>query len=119
MPCLLLILWVVSSIALWVFAFRGFREASSEADPERRTMQLIAMLLAAGPPTLVFVVSVFVLVQAAPTAQFNAGSAWGMDLWSFWAHWWLPLYGCSGFQSVFYLLWLLGSLVTRTRRSVR
>jgi hypothetical protein len=118
MPCLLLLLWALSTFALWASAIRGFHESLTEVDPDRRALRRAAFLLAAGPPTLIFLVSAFVLLQAAPTAQFNAGSAWGMDLWSFWVAWWFPLYGCSGLQSLCYLLWLVGAMATGAKPMV-
>jgi hypothetical protein len=119
MPCLLLLLWLSSAIALWVWAIRGFREASAEADDARAAAIAHAVVFAAAPPTLVFLVSAFVLLQAAPTVQFNAGSSWAMELWSFWVRNWLGIFVCSGIQTACYFVWFIGSLVTRTRTSVR
>lgn len=115
----LLLLWLLSVVVLWVCAIRGLREVSAEVDATRRANLSLAILLAAAPPTVVFLVSAFVLLQAAPTVQFNVGNAWAMDLWSFWAHWWPAILGCSGLQTVCYLLWFIASVVTRTRASVQ
>jgi hypothetical protein len=67
----------------------------------------------------VFVVSAFVLLQAAPTVQFNVGSSRAMELWSFWVDWHPAIFGCSGLQAGCYLLWLLGALATQTRPAMR
>jgi hypothetical protein len=114
-----MLLWLTLAIALWVCAIRGLREASTETEADRRSSITAAILLAAGPPTFVFVVSAFVLLQAAPTVQFNAGSSRAMELWSFWVRGWPALFGCSKLQTGCYVLWLIGSLVTQTRASVR
>jgi hypothetical protein len=119
MPCLLMLLWLASVVALWVCAVRGFRETAGEADADRRTAARAAILFAAAPPTVVFLVSAFVLLQAAPTVQFNAGSSLAMSLWSFWVHWWPAIFGCSGVQTACYLAWFVGSLVARGRPSIR
>ncbi len=119
MPCLLMLLWVGSVIGLWLCAIRGLRETASEVSPGQRDVAWAAIFIAAVAPTLVFVVSAIVLLQAAPTVQFNVGSSLAMSLWSFWVQWWLAIFGCSGLQTVCYLLWLTGTLVTRTRSSVR
>jgi hypothetical protein len=115
----MMFLWLALAMALWVCAIRGLREAAAETAADRRTRITAAILLAAGPPTFVFVVSAFVLLQAAPTVQFNAGSSRAMDLWSFWIRAWPALFGCSKAQTGCYVLWLIGSLVTPTRSSVR
>ena len=96
MPCLLMLLWLASVIGVWVCVARGFRDTAGEADADRRSSARAAILLAAVPPTAVFLVTAFVLLQAAPTVQFNAGSSLAMSLWSFWVHWWQAIFGCSG-----------------------
>lgn len=119
MPCFLMLLWLGSVIGLWVCVARGFSDTAGEADADRRSAARVALLNAAVPPTLVFVVSAFVLLQAAPTVQFNAGSSFAMSLWSFWVHWWQAIFGCSGLQTACYLFWFVGSMVARGRPSVR
>jgi hypothetical protein len=116
MPCLPLILWLASIVGLWVCVAHYFRETETEPDADLRSVTWIVILLAAGPPTAVFLVSNFVLMQAAPTVQFNAGSAWAMGLWSFWANWWPVIVVCSVVQMTVYLLWFVWLLVTGRRR---
>jgi hypothetical protein len=119
MACNLLLLWFLSTIALWVFAVRGFREVAAAVDQDRQGPLTAAILLAAVPPTLVFLMSAFVLLQAAPTAQLNAGSPRAMDLWSLWVGWYPALFGCSGLQTLVYLLWAVVSFLMKQRASLR
>ena len=79
MPCLLMLLWLASVIGVWVCVARGFRDTAGEADADRRSSARAAILLAAVPPTAVFLVTAFVLLQAAPTVQFNAGSSLAIE----------------------------------------
>jgi hypothetical protein len=119
MPGLLVLLWLASVAALWVCVVRGFRDTAGEPDDGRRSAARTAIMLAAVPPTVVFLVCAFVLLQTAPTVQFNAGSSLAMSLWSFWVHWWPAIFGCSGLQTACYLVWFVGSLVASGRPSVR
>jgi hypothetical protein len=114
-----MLLWLGSVIGLWACAVRGFRDTAGEADAARRVGARAALLLAAAPPTLVFGVTAFVLLQAAPTVQFNAHNSLAMSLWSFWVHWWQAIFGCSGVQAAGYFAWFIGSLVVRGRPCVR
>src|SRR3954467_2706470 len=84
MPLLLLLLWLLSAVALGVVASRGFVKAAREVPGGRGVRSASAFLLAAGPPGVVFLVSAFVLLQAAPAVQFNVGSSWRLSLWMFW-----------------------------------
>ena len=119
MPLLLMLLWLGSVIALWACAISGFRDMAGEVDAAWRLGARAALLLAAAPPTLVFVVTAFVLLQAAPTVQFNAGNSVAMSLWSFWGRWWQVIFGCSEVQAACYFVWFIGSLVVRGRPCVR
>ena len=119
MPCLLMLLWLASVIGVWACVARGFRDTARESDADSRSSAKVAMLLAAVPPTLVFLVTAFVLLQAAPTVQFNAGNSVAMSLWSFWVHWWLAIVGFSGLQTTCYLVWFIGSLLARTQPYIR
>jgi|SRR5262245_5917051 len=116
---MLLFLWLISMLALWASAVHGFREAWAETDPDRRRTTVTAILLSAVPPSLVFLVSAFVLLQAAPTVQFNVGSPRAMSLWSFWVHCWPFLFVCSGLQIICYLIWGVVLMANRQRSAVR
>jgi hypothetical protein len=105
MPCFLLPLWILATIMLWVFAVGAVRESRRQPNPNRPNNATAAIVVVAIPPTLVLVVSGYVLLQAAPTVQFNAGNARALELWSFWVHWWHTVFGCSAIQVLCYLVW--------------
>jgi hypothetical protein len=119
MACSLLLPWGIATVAQWVFVVRGLRELSAESPSEQRFATFHVITLGAMPPTIIFVVSAFVLMQAAPTVQFNADNSFAMSLWSFWVRAWESLFGCAGLQSICYLVWGGVSLVTGHRPWMR
>lgn len=112
MPCILLPLWVVTTIFQWVFIFRGESEWASSPASSKATLGRYVIILGAIPPTMICLVSVFVLLFSAPTVQFNVGNSFAMELWSFWVHWWGTIYTCAAVQGICYFLWGILSLVT-------
>jgi hypothetical protein len=115
----LLILWLFLTVAQWSCVVSGLRDLSAESDSDRKSAARVTVLFAAVPPTLIFLISSFVLLHAAPTVQFNAGNNFAMDLWSFWVHWWQSLFNCAGVQSVCYFLWLVVSFAPKDRPRMR
>lgn len=116
---MLLLLWVGSAVLLWAYAIRGLREQQTPAEVGVRTGLFATVFGATVPPTMILLVSAFVLLQAAPTVQFNAGSSRAMELWSFWVHWHQVILACSMMMTGIYAICFFGSLITKTRRSVR
>lgn len=106
------IIWFASIVATWwmlvIAARQPAPDESTELDKPNTESTFgqrfgIGMLLAI-PPTILWAVCNFVLMQAAPTVQFNAGSEYAMDLWSFWVHAWAPLFRTSIFLCVVYTI---------------
>lgn len=119
MPCVLLLLWVGSAVLLCACAIGVLRELKAPAEVGERIGLFATVFGATVPPTMVLLVSAFVLLQAAPTAQFNAGRSRAMELWSFWVHWHQIILACSMMMTGIYAICFFGSLITKTRRSVR
>jgi hypothetical protein len=119
MGSLLLLLWPFSVLALGINAAWTLQDISDENNPDRRARLKTAVALAIAPPAAVFLIAMFVLLQAAPTVQFNVGSSRALDLWSFWVHWYPTIFFCSALQTACYAAWFLGTLATRTLASVR
>ncbi len=100
----LLLLWVAATVAIWIVVISGVRQQHPDKNGSSLEVAGAVIVFGAVPPTLICLVSVFVLAQAAPTVQFNAGSSYAMDLWSFWVDAWLPLFCTSGFLAIAYLV---------------
>ncbi len=101
----LFFLWLFATIALWIPVVHGLRKTSADANAPQGPAA-IAAVFAAIPPTVIFLVSAFVLLQASPTVQFNAGSSYRFRLWSFWIDAWPVVYSLSGILSITYLGWV-------------
>lgn len=119
MGLLLVLGWLGAVIILCLQAYSGVRDAPTDADGRVSPDLTAAFIIASAPPTLVCLVSLFVLVQAAPTVQFNAGSSWAMGLWSFWVDCWPIFVIFSWVQLAGYFCWLIGTFIIQTRSSVR
>jgi hypothetical protein len=119
MPHPIILLWLVSIVALWGFVVRGFLVTVGTASAKQQLLACVAFLCTALPPTAIFLVSIYVLRQAAPTVQYNVGSEQAMDWWSFWVHWWPTIFSFSGLQNACYLVWFVWALIGRRHPSVR
>lgn len=118
MPCLMFPLWMALAVALWAYAVRGLRTVWS-AEADRRLPFTAAILSCAIPPTVVLGLTAFVLLQAAPTVQFNADSSRALELWSFWARWHMVIFALSAMSSGIYAVCSFGSLLTKPPATVR
>jgi len=118
MPILLLLIWLSSAIALWICAVIGYRRTTT-TDHETLADKQFTILFASIPPTLILLVTAYVLLQAAPTVQFNAGSSRAMDSWSFWVQWYSIIFGSSGVMTIGYLCWYVGSFLFQSWNSDR
>ncbi|MDY0166880.1 MAG: hypothetical protein RBS80_10075 [Thermoguttaceae bacterium] len=106
----LMLLWLGAIAGMWIVVISGARRQSTPDTASSGLLILMAILFGAIPPTVICFVSTFVLFQAAPTVQFNAGSSYATTLWSFWVHAWPALFLASGFLAVGYFFWLLIAL---------
>jgi hypothetical protein len=108
---LILLLWVSITVSIWIVVISGLRRQIQ--DKRRIPLDLTATVIAFGavPPSIICLISTFVLLQAAPTVQFNAGSSYAMDLWSFWADAWRPLVSATELLAVAYFVWTVAGFV--------
>ena len=102
MPLILLFLWAFSILALWTISLQSL---FTKIDRLQRGRTICVSLFASWPPTLLFALCFFVLIQSSPTVQFNAGNSKALNLWSFWVQWWQHIFGTSVFLCLAYLVW--------------
>ncbi len=92
-------LWVGIAYGLWRVRHNGSR---------RRFLTLAAVTsVGAATPTVIVLVSAWVLFQASPTMQFNVGSEYAMNLWSFWVDACRPLFLGSGVLALVCFVWAM------------
>lgn len=118
MPGLMFPLWLALAVSLWAYAVRGLRTVWA-AEAGRRLPFTVAIVACVIPPTVVLGMTAFVLFQAAPTVQFNAGSSRALEVWSFWARWHLVIFGLSAITGGIYAVCSFGSLLTKPPAAVR
>ncbi len=107
----ILLLWPVALVALWVSAYAVLANSGAQ----RGRAILIPIVLAALPPTVIFLFSSLVLLLA------SSGSYWAQDLWAqyLWVTWWQFICRSALLVVLCYVLWFIGSFTTRTRASIR
>ncbi len=115
---MLLFLWMSVIIVMWGTYYNATALGGQEEPGQDYWVHLGPGLLLAVPPTVLFLVCFFVLFQAAPTVQFNAGSEWSLSLWSFWVDAWGPLFLISVFLCVAYFLSTVVLVVLKRYRLV-
>lgn len=95
MALLILLTWPISVGLLWLILWAS--QLDCDAGARKAAYFWIGL-----PPTLLLL-PFFLLQVFSPTAQFNAGSDLGMDLWSFWVDAWRPLWLGSGLVCLCYV----------------
>jgi|GEM_PF-4220943 len=70
----LLLLWAAATVGIWIIVILGARRQSEDENDSSRMLTRVAIGFGAVPPTLICLVSAFVLLQAEPTRQYNGSS---------------------------------------------